>query len=120
MVCFADCKSAPRNDSYTDLIVLKDGRRKSGSVEGIQEKDLELYDANYEFIPLAEIKYIVFCNPNHVAYGLRQALHAPTQALRLDLHSEEDCRTSDSEREPGFQTDKDGNVHVKHLSAKLV
>jgi len=118
-ICFPDCKGAPRNDSYTDLIVLKDGRRKSGNVEGIQERDVELYAESYEFIPIAEIKYIVFSNPNHVAHSFREALRAPTQTLRLILHTEEDCRTTDSEREPGFQTAKDGHVHLKHLSAKL-
>src|SRR5215471_681828 len=119
LICFSDCKGAPRNDSYTDLIVLKNGSRKSGSVENIQETSVELYSDGYEFIPLAETRYIVFSNPDHVASSFREALPAPTRTLRLILHTEPDCRTSDRKREPGFLTDKDGNIHLKHLSAKL-
>ena len=119
LICFPDCKAAPRNDSYEDLIVLKDGRRKSGSVENIQETSVELYSDGYEFIPLAETRYIVFSNPDHVASSFREALRAPTRTLRLILHTEQDCRTNATEREPGFLTGKDGNAHLRHLSAKL-
>lgn len=95
LICFPDCKGAPRDSSLKDLIVLKDGQRKSGEITWIRERSYNsfrhVWEGNSvtlsrevdEDIPFSEIRYIKFSD--HVFYSLEQALRAPTTAIRLVL-----------------------------------
>jgi hypothetical protein len=93
LICIPDCKGASRESSLKDLIVLNDGRRKSGEITWIQERSynsfrhvwegnsVRLAGKTDEDIPFSEIKYIKFSD--HVFYTLEQALQAPATAIRL-------------------------------------
>jgi hypothetical protein len=95
LICFPDCKGAPRDSSQQDLIVLNDGRRKSGEITWIRERSYntfrQVWEGNWvrlsrevdEEIPFSEIRYIKFSD--HVFYSLEQGLRAPTTAIRLVL-----------------------------------
>ncbi|HEV8485741.1 MAG TPA: hypothetical protein VGV87_19515 [Blastocatellia bacterium] len=97
-ICFPDCKGAPRDSDDTDLIVLKDGRRKSGAATFLQHsynasmhvwegKSVRVSAEADEDIPLTEIRYIKFTD--HVFSDLDEALRAKTRAHRLALSGED-------------------------------
>jgi hypothetical protein len=82
LICFSDCKGAPRDSSQKDLVVLKDGRHKSGELIYIVTRaDKEYVVLSDERIAFSEISYIKFSD--HVFYSIQQAVRAPATANRL-------------------------------------
>lgn len=104
LICFPDCKDAPRDSPDTDLIMLKDGQRKSGRVSKFLEysydkllkvwqgKAARLSGDSEEDFPFSAIRYIKFSD--HVFDSLTQALRKPKEAHRLSLNGGENKHLS--------------------------
>src|SRR5262249_35424759 len=82
LICYSDCEDAPSGSSEQDLVVLRDGRHKSGELSYIDDRagkaELKLSYEEWidEELPLSEIAYIKFSD--RVFYDLRQAVRAST------------------------------------------
>jgi hypothetical protein len=96
LICFADCKDAPQGNTEKDLVVFKDGQRKSGELTSFKinsggqtqkSDEVAFDDKNYTRgeIPASAISYIKFSD--HAFYSIEQALQRPRMATRLFLKS---------------------------------
>jgi len=97
LICFTDCKNAPRDSGDTDMVALRDGRRKSGSIIMLEHsyntamhvwegKSARVSGPNFEDvedIPFSEIKHIKFTD--HVISSIDEALRDPARAHVLGL-----------------------------------
>ncbi len=84
LLCFPDCKGAPRHSTEQDLVVLRDGRRRSGEIDYIGEPGNKDYlGLSYDKIALGEVSFVKFSDRSF--YSLRQALRSPRMATHLTL-----------------------------------
>jgi Leucine-rich repeat (LRR) protein len=97
LLCFSSCKGVTPTNAGQDLVVLRNGRRKFGTLRSISnyystdEKsshvELDTRERSLEEIFFGDIRYIKLSD--RVFYSLEQAARAPKMATRLVIRAYE-------------------------------